>query len=170
MYNKIIYQLKCSFPDPFFHNYLQFQTVTLKDGEQTIRTGASADEIKQRVVGETADMFTTAKRIYTSFSSIHRPSPTFVIEQFKDLEREGLGVVKTIHRSTIFFKKVPESFTHEEYKLGKHNTTLQVYKELFEKTDEFYDCNQRFEMTRQYPWRHDAQRLHYLTEPDRVDT
>lgn len=29
------------------HNWsiLQFQTITLKDGEQTIRTGASADEI-----------------------------------------------------------------------------------------------------------------------------
>ena len=62
----INYQLKCFFPDPF--SILQFQTVTLKDGEQTIRTGGSADEIKQRVVGETANMFTTAKRIYTNFS------------------------------------------------------------------------------------------------------
>ena len=50
--------------------------------------------------------------------------------------------MKTIHRSTIFLKKVPESFTHEEYKLGKYNTTLQVYKELFQKRDEFYHCNQ----------------------------
>ena len=73
----INYQLKRFFPDPFFIS--QFQTVTLMDGEQTIRTRVSADEIKQRVVGGTADMFTTAKRLYTSFSSMSRPSATFVI-------------------------------------------------------------------------------------------
>ena len=95
-------------------------------------------------------MFTTAKRVYTSFSSIRRPSPAFVIDQFNNLEKEGLGVMKTIHRSPIFFKKVPESFLHEEYKLGKHNTSFQVYKQLFEKTDEFYEVNQRLEMTRNY--------------------
>ena len=103
-------------------------------------------------------MFTTAKRVYTSFSSIRRPSPSFVVDQFNELEREGLGVFKNIHRSKVFFKKVPELFINEEYKLGKHNTTFQTYKQFFEKTDEFYDDNQRLELVRQYPWKEDAQR------------
>ncbi|KAJ7386135.1 retinoic acid binding [Desmophyllum pertusum] len=86
-------------------------TVTLKDGEHTIQTGASADEIKQRIVGETADMFTTAKRVYTSFSSIRCRSPAFVIDQFNDLEKEGLGLRRpyTVHPS--FSRKFQNPFS-----------------------------------------------------------
>ena len=36
-------------------------------------------------------MFTTAKRVYSGLSSVCRPLPSFVAEQFKDLEKEGLG-------------------------------------------------------------------------------
>ena len=141
---------------------LHLQAVILKDGDRKIQTGVTAEEVKQRIVGETADTFTTAKRVYTSFSSIRRPAPAFVIQQFKELETEGLGVLKTIHRSQFFFKKVPEVFTDEEHRLGKHNTTLQIYKELFGKMDQFYDQNQRSDVISQYPWKDDAQRLNYL--------
>ena len=143
---------------------MQFQSATLKNGVHGIRTGATADEIKQRIVGKSADMFTTAKRVYTSFSSIRRPSDAFVAEQFKDLEKEGLGVVVTIHRSIIFFKRVPESFTNE-YKLGKHNISVLEYKQLFETADEFFEQSQRLEMESRYPWKEEARRWNYLQDP-----
>lgn len=113
-------------------------------------------------------MFTTAKRVYSSFSSVRRPAPSFVAEQFKDLEKEGLGKVALINRSTVFFKKVPEYFVNEEYKLGKHNTSFETYKQLFQTADAFYDTNQRLDLASKYPWQDDAQRLKYLplTEQD----
>lgn len=85
----------------------QFQTSTLKDRAHPIRTGVAAEEVKQRVV-RTKGMFATAKRIYTSFSSIRRPSDDFVVQQFNEMEKEGLGVLRNAHRSTIFVIKLPE--------------------------------------------------------------
>lgn len=111
-------------------------------------------------------MFTTAKRVYSSFSSVRRPSPSFVTEQFKDLEKEGLGKVAVINRSTVFFKKVPEYFINEEYKLGKHNTSFDTYKELFQMVDAFYETNQRLDLASKYPWQDDAQRWKYLPLPE----
>ena len=107
-------------------------------------------------------MFTTAKRVYSSFSSVRRPAPSFVAEKFKDLEKEGLGKVALINRSTVFFKKVPEYFVNEEYKLGKHNTSFETYKQLFQTADAFYEANQRLDLASKYPWQEDAQRLKYL--------
>jgi len=111
-------------------------------------------------------MFATAKRIYTSFSSIRRPPADFVVQQFKDLEKEGLGVMKTANRSSIFFKKLPEFLINEEYRLGKLNTTVEEYKNLFAQVDEFYDEYQSTEVMKLYPWKGDAQRFKYLNEPE----
>ena len=129
------------------------QAATLKDGAHSVRTGVSADDVKQKVISE------TAKRVYSSFSSVRRPSPSFVAAQFKDLEKEGLGKVAVINRSTVFFKKVPEYFINEEYKLGKHNTSL----------DAFYETNQRLDLASKYPWQDDAQRWKYLPLPEQEE-
>lgn len=139
----------------------QFQTSNLKDGAHPIRTGVAAEEVKQRVV-QTKGMFATAKRIYTSFSSIRRPSADFVVQQFKEMEKEGLGVLRNAHRSTIFFKKLPEFLIHEEYKLGKHNITVDDYRKLLPEVDEFYDERQSAEVMKLYPWKDDALRYHYI--------
>lgn len=114
----------------------QFQTSNLKDRAQPIRTGVAAEEVKQRVV-QTKGMFTTAKRIYTSFSSTRRPSADFVVEQLKEMEKEGLGVLRNAHRSTIFFKKLPKFLIHEEYKLGKHNITVHDYRNYLQRLMSF---------------------------------
>ena len=53
------------------------------------------------------------------------------------MEKEGLGVLRCAHRSTIFFKKLPEFLTHEEYKLGKQNITVDNYRKLLAEVDEF---------------------------------
>lgn len=112
-------------------------------------------------------MFATAKRIYASFSSIWRPSTDFVVQQFKDMEEEGLGVMRTAHRSSIFFKKLPEFLINEEYKLGKHNTTIEDYQKLFAEVDDFYDERQSAEVMKLLPWKDDALRYNYLApEPE----
>lgn len=111
-------------------------------------------------------MFTTAKRVYSSFSSIRRPSPSFVADQFKDLEKEGLGKMAVINCSTVFFKKVPECFINEEYRIGKHNTSFDAYKQLFQMVDVFYETNQRLDLARKYPWQDEAQRWKYLPLPE----
>lgn len=114
----------------------QFQTSNLRDRAHPIRTVVAAEEFKQRVV-QTKGMFAAAKCIYTSFSSIWRHSAHFVVQQFKEMEKEGLGVLRCAHRSTIFFKKLPEFLTHEEYKLGKQNITVDDYRKLLAEVDEF---------------------------------
>ena len=114
----------------------QFQTSNLKDRAQPIRTGVAAEEVKQRVV-QTKGMFTTANRIYTSFSSTRRPSADFVVKQPKEMEKEGLGVLRNAHRSTIFFKKLPKFVIHEEYKLGKHNITVHDYRNYLQRLMSF---------------------------------
>ena len=128
----VLYGMDFSFINLIFID--QFQASSLKEGSRPIRTGVTGEEVKQRVV-QSAGMFATAKRIYTSFSSIRRPSADFVVQQFKDLEKDGLGVTKTANRSSIFFKRIPEFLINEEHKLGKLNTTVEEYKTCFAQVD-----------------------------------
>lgn len=141
----------------------QFQTSNLKDGAHPIRTGVAAEEVKQRVV-QTKGMSVTAKRIYTSFSSIRRPSANFVVQQVKEMEKESLGMLGNAHRSAIFLKKLPEFLIHEEYKLGKHNITVDDYRKLLAEVDEFYDERQSTEVMKLYPWKDDAQDITTLIQ------
>ena len=97
----VLYGMDFSFSNLAFIN--QLQASNLKDGSRPIRSGVTGEEVKQRVV-QSAGMFATAKRIYTSFSSVPRSSPEFVVQQFKDVEKEGLGVIKTANRLSIFYQ------------------------------------------------------------------
>ena len=106
-------------------------------------------------------MYATAKLIYVRFSSICRPSADFIVQQFKDMEEEGLGVMRTAHRSSVF-KKLPEFLINEEYKLGKHNTTIEDYRKLFAEVDEFYNERQSAEVMKLLPWKDDALRYNYI--------
>ena len=85
------------------------------------------------------------------------------------MEKEGLGVLRNTHRSTIFFKKLPEFLIHEEYKLGKHNITVDEYRKLLAEVDEFYDERQRAEVMKPYPWKDDALRYHYIDPEPTVE-
>ena len=75
-------------------------------------------------------------------------------------------MMKTASRSSIFFKKLPEFLINEEYRLGKLNTTIEEYKNLFAQVDEFYDEYQSTEVMKLYPWKGDARRFNYLNEPE----
>lgn len=67
----VLYGMDFSFINLSFID--QIQASSLKEGFRPIRTGVIGDEVKQKVVQSTG-MFATSKRIYTSFSSIRRPS------------------------------------------------------------------------------------------------
>ena len=83
------------------------------------------------------------------------------------MEEEGLGVTRTAHCSPIFFKKLPEFLINEEYRLGKHNTTIEDYQKLFAEVDDFYDEHQRTEVMKLLPWKNNALRYNYLApEPE----
>lgn len=72
--------------------------------------------------------------------------------------------MKTANRSSIFFKRIPGFLIHEEYKLGKLNTTAEEYKTCFAQVDAFFDEYQSTEVMKLYPWKDDAQRFNYIKE------
>lgn len=58
----------------------------------------------------------------------------------------------------------PEFLIHEEYKLGKHNITVDDYRKLLAEVDEFYDERQSTEVMKLYPWKDDAQDITTLIQ------
>ena len=51
--------------------------------------------------------YTTARRIYTSFSSHCRPNVSLVQKSMQDLAAAGLGIFKVINKLKIFYKMLP---------------------------------------------------------------
>ena len=52
--------------------------------------------------------FTTARRVYTSFSFRCRPPVAIVQEAMEELQKNGLGIFKMVEKLKVFYKKSPE--------------------------------------------------------------
>lgn len=111
--------------------FIFYQVVIFKDGVYFVQIGVFVDDVKQKIISEIDDMFIIVKRVYFSFFFVCCFLFSFVVEQFKDLEKEGFGKVVVINCFIVFFKKVLEYFINEEYKFGKYNIFFDIYKELF---------------------------------------
>ena len=51
--------------------------------------------------------YTTARRVYSSFSSHSRPNVNLVQKSMQDLAAAGLGIFKVINKLNIFYKMLP---------------------------------------------------------------
>ena len=61
-------------------------------------------KVAKRIVQMLAK-FTTARRIYTSFSSRCRPTVAIVQEAMEELQKNGLGIFKMVEKLKVFFIK-----------------------------------------------------------------
>ena len=74
--------------------------------------------------------YTTVKRAVASFSSRCRPGAKPLKEAMEVLQREGLGVHKTIHKLHVFYKVLPNTDGIQE-KLSKYNISREEYASSF---------------------------------------
>lgn len=73
--------------------------------------------------------YTTARRVYTSFSSHCRPNVSLVQKSMQQLQDAGLGVFRVENKLKIFYKALPSDDLQP--KLAKYNVSLEEYRRLF---------------------------------------
>ena len=91
---------------------------------------------------ETTDSYDRQRRILTckgpfvstrlaqrNFSGNGRPTASTLSATMENLATDGLGEVKTIDRSTVFFKKLPADVTEEA--LGRYEVPRETYLRAF---------------------------------------
>ena len=93
--------------------------------------------------------FTTARLVYTSFSSKSRPPVTNVQKAMEDLEKSGLGHFKVINKLKVFYKKEP--IMDLKPQLSEYGITYQAYSDCFQKVDERLTSRNREAMEENNP-------------------
>ncbi len=76
--------------------------------------------------------FTTARQVYTSFSSKSRPPVVSVQKSMEELEKSGLGIFKTVNKLKIFYKKSPV-LVEMQAKLANFGISFDEYSANFKK-------------------------------------
>lgn len=104
----------------------------LHSPSEVVKVGVRSEEIKKRIL-QVPGPFTTARRVYTSFSSRNRPSAQTVQLSMEELENDGLGTFKIVNKLKVFYKKLPS----EDMKanLSLHEMSLEVYIAIFREED-----------------------------------
>ena len=95
--------------------------------------------------------FCTQRRMYNSFSSSNRPSAAHVQECFRSLEQLGLGKIRRINRSVVFYKTLPTEMEDVENHLGPYDMSLEDYKRLFLNKDELVPSSQWDHLVDEHP-------------------
>ena len=93
----------------------------------------SDQEIQQAILKHPGP-FVTPKTIYRKFSSRARPDRDNVRSQMLHLEGVGLGTVKQVERSVIFYKHLPGAVNTET--LAMFGVSAKAYAQTFNKTNE----------------------------------
>ena len=68
--------------------------------------------------------FVTVRIAQSSFSGSKRPTASTVVEVMRNLEKDGLGKVKTVDTTTVFYKCLPCNIVEtslEHYKLSRED-------------------------------------------------
>ena len=94
--------------------------------------------------------FTTARRVYTSFSSHCRPNVSLVQKSMQDLEAAGIGIFKVINKLKFFYKMLPSDGLQQ--KLAKYNISVQDYRTTFLKDDDKLTASNIFTMSEGHPF------------------
>jgi len=98
-----------------------------------VKVGVSAEEIEKAIM-KTPGKFTTARRVYTSFSSRSRPTAQAVQRCMEKLQAEGLGSFSTVNKLKVFLKKGPNEECKS--KLADHGISLEEYSACYHMDDE----------------------------------
>lgn len=77
----------------------------LKGPAKAIKVGVASEDVTLRVLMMNGP-YTTARRIYTSFSSYCHPNVSLVQQSTQELEAAGLGMFKVINKLKIFYKNL----------------------------------------------------------------
>ena len=80
------------------------------------------------------DKFTTACRVYTSFSSRCRPPVAIVQEVMQELQKNGLGFFKMVEKLKVFYEKSPEMDLQP--KLANYGISLEEFTKTFNQEDD----------------------------------
>ena len=83
--------------------------------------------------------YTTACRIYTSFSSHCRPNVSLVQKLMQELQDAGLGEFKIVNKLKIFHKTVPSDDLQP--KLAKYSVSVEEYRATFLEEDDRLTTN-----------------------------
>ena len=94
--------------------------------------------------------FTTARRVYTSFTSHCHPNVSLVQKSMQDLEAAGIGILKVINKLKIFYKMLPSDGLKQ--KLAKYNISVQDYRTTFLKDDDKLTASNIFTMSEGHPF------------------
>lgn len=86
-----------------------------------MKVGVTSDEVTLRVL-LIKGPFTTARHIYTSFSSSRHPKVSLVEKSMQELEDAGLGAFTFLNKLKIFYKNPPSDDLKP--KLAKFNISL----------------------------------------------
>ena len=93
-----------------------------------------SDQEIQEAILKHPGPFVTSKRIYRKFSSRTRPDGDNVRSQMLHLEGVGLGTVKQVERSVMFYKHLPGVVNTET--LATFVVSVEAYAQTFNEIDE----------------------------------
>ncbi|XP_044184740.1 uncharacterized protein LOC122964877 [Acropora millepora] len=105
----------------------------LKPGEASAKVGVPNEEVAKRILQMPAK-FTTARRVYTSFSSRCRLPVAIVQEAMEELQKNGLGIFKIVEKLKVFYKQSPEMDLQP--KLAKYGISLEEFTRTFNQEDD----------------------------------
>lgn len=73
--------------------------------------------------------FVTVRIAQSSFSGSKRPTASTVVEVMQNLEKDGLGKVKTVDSTTVFYKSLPCNIV--ETSLMNYRVSSEEYQAQF---------------------------------------
>lgn len=90
----------------------------------------NSDEIKRKVLLGLPGPFLSSKRVYNSFSSSQRPTPTQTEVAMRELEQDGFGSVQHMGRSMVFYKALPSDVSPATL-LNQFGTNMETFTDNF---------------------------------------
>lgn len=104
------------------------------------RNSVREEEIQEAILKHCGP-FVTPKRIYRKFSSRTRPDADIVRAEMAKLEQKGLGTVKQVQRSNIFYKALPTAVRADQ--LINYGISIEDYTTTFKAVDQGLTEGQR---------------------------
>lgn len=115
--------------------YCIFQCCHIVKPCETVKLGVGDDDIMKRLL-EIPGPYATARRVYTSYSSLSRPTASMVKNCMTQLQEQGLGTYKIVNKHNVYYKKLPAD--ELKPKLAVYGISLESYSAVFRSEDENY--------------------------------
>jgi len=109
--------------------------------DSAMKSGVNGDDIKRKVLLGLPGPFLSSKRVYNSFSSSQRPTPSQTEVAMRELEQDGFGTVQHIGRSMVFYKTLPSEISPAAL-LNQYGTNMETYTDNFFARDSLMSSSQ----------------------------